>query len=276
MASADSLVALFSAMTQNLQQDQAHLNRIDADDGDAGDNMVANFQLVTDTLAQAVRERGRDADTSAALRQAAEALRAHGQGATAPIYAQGLADAAQRLQGKSGFSIEDLLPLLEGMLSGTQQASGTQQGQGSLLDVLLPGIMAFMQAKQAGAADTEAILQALLSVRRGANSTAGVPRGYGRYGGQEPHGQIDPGAAGAASLLEGLFGALLSGALRQGSAGRSTTRRAPTPAPSTPPAGGLPGFPGLPGDLGDLIGGLFGGPPQQSAPTRRRRTTKRI
>src|SRR5437764_4523657 len=132
MASANSLVDLFSAITQNLQQDRQHLNQLDSGDGDTGDNMAANFQLVTDTLSQFVQQAGPQADVGVALQQASQVLRQQGQGATAPIYAQGLANAAQRLQGKTTFSIEDLLPLLQGLLQGAQQASGTQQGEGSL------------------------------------------------------------------------------------------------------------------------------------------------
>ncbi len=260
MASADSLVALFDAATQNLQQDRDHLNSLDTADGDVGDNMVANFQLVTNALAQTVQQGGPQADVGVALRQAAEALNRQGQGATAPIYAQGLQDAAQRLQGKSGFSLEDLLPLLEGLMSGTQQASGAQPGEGSMLDTLLPGIMAYMQAKQAGQSDTQALLQALLSLRRGANATALSPKGYGSGGGSDQTGRIDPGAAGAASFLEGLFGALLNGALQQGQPQQRTV-----PPQSQPQAPTAPQIPG--GSIGDLLGQLFGEqqgiPPQQ-------------
>lgn len=254
MAPASSLVALFSAMTQNLQQDRADLNRLDRGDGDAGDNMAANFQIVTDTLSSAIQQGGQQADVGAALRQAAEALKHQGQGATAPIYAQGIADAAQRLQGKSSFSIDDLLPLLQGLLSGSQQASGMQPGQGSLIDVLLPGVMTYMQSKQAGDSDLQAILKAMLNLRRGANGTAASPRGFGNDSQRDTTGQIDPGAAGAASLLEGLFGALLNGALQQQS------RPAPTPAPQPAQGSG--------GNLGDLLGQLFND--QGQAPKARR------
>ena len=216
MASANNLVDLFSAITHNLQQDRQHINQLDSGDGDTGDNMAANFQLVTDTLSQFVQQAGPHADIGAALQQAAQVLQQQGHGATAPIYAQGLSDAAQRLQGKTGFTIDDLLPLLQGLLQGAQQASGTRQGDGSLLDVLLPGILTYLQAKQAGASDTQAILNALLSLRRGANSTATSPKGYGKAAGSDTTGRIDPGAAGAASLLEGLFGALLNSALQRG------------------------------------------------------------
>ncbi len=159
MASADTLVALFSAITQNLQQDRMHINNIDTADGDTGDNMANNFALVTQALAQANQHAGGQADIGVLLGQAAHVLRQQGKGATAPIYAQGLADAGQRLQGQTSFSLDDLMPLLQGLLNGTQQASGAQPGQGSMLDVLLPGIMAFMQAKQNGIPDAQAILK---------------------------------------------------------------------------------------------------------------------
>jgi len=117
--------------------------------------------------------------------------------------------------------------------------------------VLLPGVLAYMQAKQAGASDTQALLTALMSLRRGANSTAGSGQGYGSQGGSDTSGKIDPGAAGTASWLEGLFGALLNGALHQGQGGQ-------TPAQPTPPAQ-RPAAPSQPGgDITDLLGQLFG------------------
>lgn len=256
MASSDSLVALFNAATRNLQQDREHLNHLDNADGDVGDNMVANFQLVTDTLAQVVSQTGPQADVGMALQQAAQALRQQGRGATAPIYAQGLEEASQRLKGRSGFTLDDLVPLLDGLMRGSQQASGMQQGQGSMLDVLLPGILAYMQAKQAGQSDTQALLTALLSLRRGTNSTAGAPGGFGRAEGTDTTGRIDPGAAGAASLLEGLFGALLNGALRQGQPPAQTT------APQSPG-----------GDIGDLLGQLFD---EQRGQQRQLGSTRRV
>lgn len=263
-----SLVALFEAMTQNLEHDRGQLNSIDRGDGDAGDNMAANFRLITDTLAQALSQGEQAGDIGAALTLAGRTLKKDGQGATAPIYAQGLAEAGKRLAGQSSFSLEDLLPLLEGLLAGSRRASGRKQGEGSLLDVLLPGILAYVQAKRAGQSDMESILTALLNLRRGANSTAQSPVGYGRSSGSDTTGQIDPGAAGAASLLEGLFGAILRQAMQQSGGGLPSMggapRRAPRPAPrydaeeEDEQGAPLP-LPGLPGGLGGLLGALLGG-----------------
>jgi dihydroxyacetone kinase-like protein len=266
MADARSLVAVFEAITANLEQDRDDLNRLDRDDNDTGDNMVENFRLVTQSLQQQIGP-GDGADVGAALGQAAQVLRDNGRGATAPIYAQGLDDAATRLRGQTSFSLDDLLPLLEGLLGGAQQAGGAQQGQGSLLDVLIPAIGSYTQAKRAGQGDLEAVLGALLETRRGANSTARSSTGYGKGAGRDTAGELDPGAAAAASLLEGLFGALLKGGLQQGAQGGAGGGPAAGKygGPSTLPAQGQasqqpPAAPqGSGNPIIDLIGGLFGG-----------------
>lgn len=261
MADARSLVAVFEAITQNLEQDRDDINQLDRDDHDTGDNMARNFRLVTESLQKQVGQ-GDQADVGALLGQAAQVLRDDGKGATAPIYAKGLEEAATKLKGQSSFGLDDLLPLLEGLLGGAQQAGGAQQGQGSLLDVLIPAIGSYSRAKRGGQGDLEAILGALLETRRGANGTARSSTGYGKGSGRDTAGELDPGAAAAASLLEGLFGALLKGGLQQAGGaggGRSAGKyggpsNLPDEAPAPPPAAQGSGNP-----LIDLIGGLFGG-----------------
>jgi dihydroxyacetone kinase len=246
MASADSLVAIFEAITQNLERDQQSLNKLDRDDGDSGDNMVHNFKLVTNTLRKATG-RGGQADIGAALGQAAQVLRDDGKGATAPIYASGFQDAATELKGKSSFSLDDLMPLLQALLGGMQKANSAKPGEGSMLDSIIPGVMAYMEAKNNGQSEMEAILSGLLGSRRGATATAGASTGYGKGAGRDTTGQVDPGAAGAASVLEGMFGALLQSAMRSQAQGRQAPAQAGTPAQQ--PAGGIL----------DVIGSLFGG-----------------
>src|SRR5438045_3493043 len=97
-----NLVDLFSAITQNLSQDQQHINSLDGHNGNSGSNMAANFQLVTNVLSQVLGQQGQG-DVGVALQQASQALQQQGRGATAPIYAQGLASAAQQFMGKTGF-----------------------------------------------------------------------------------------------------------------------------------------------------------------------------
>ncbi|NJN19280.1 MAG: dihydroxyacetone kinase subunit L [Oscillochloris sp.] len=258
--SAQSLVALFEAITRNLETDREQINQLDRDDGDTGDNMAANFRLVTNTLSQTVQRQGEQADLGAALAQASQVLRNDGRGATAPMYAEGLGDAAQRLSGKQSFQLEDLIPLLEGLSGGVQRAQGGKPGEGSLLDVLIPGALTYLHGKRDGQSELEAILSALLSVRRGSFNTAGSEQGHGRASDRNTKGEIDPGAAGAASLLEGLFGALLQSALKNQGAQADAAGAQRFPGPSTLPDQTPARQPAQSDPMGsvlDMIGGLF-------------------
>jgi dihydroxyacetone kinase-like protein len=205
MAYAASLVDLFESVARNLEQDRDHLNAMDYGDGDAGDNMAANWRLVAASVRKSVKKGGKKTDVGKALQSAARALKKSGKGATAPIYAQGLAEAGKRLQGQETFSIDTLLPLLQGLLEGAQRSSDAAPGQGSLLDALIPGVLSFIESKQRGASDGQAILDGLRSSRLGANRSATSASGAGRFGDSDKRGRVDPGAAGAASLLEGVF-----------------------------------------------------------------------
>lgn len=260
MADARSLVAVFEAITQNLERDRDDINQLDRDDHDTGDNMARNFRLVTESLQKQIGDSGQ-ADVGAALGQAAQVLRDDGTGATARIYAQGLEEASTKLAGQSSFGLDDLLPLLEGLLGGAQAAGGARQGEGSLLDVLIPAIGSYSQAKRSGQGDLEAVLGALLETRRGANGTARSSTGYGRGSGRDTAGELDPGAAAAASLLEGLFGALLKGGLQQTAGGGAAAGKYGGPSTLPPEQGEAPApaARGSGNPIIDLIGGLFGG-----------------
>ncbi len=108
--------------------------------------------------------------------------------------------------------------------------------------------MAYLEAKNGGQSDLEAILSGLLSSRRGATATAGTATGYGKGAGRDTTGEVDPGAAGAASMLEGLFGALLQSALRN-------QNQAPVPAQPAPSSQ----QPSTTSMILDVLGGLFRG-----------------
>ena len=125
---ASSLTDLFASMKQSLEQDRDVLNDLDGEgvgDGDAGDNMVANFETITNALRQA-ESRGVGPDQ--ALTFASQVLQEQGKGATAPVYASGLRQAASNLEGKTSFGLDDIGGLLSGLLGGAQQAQQGRRG----------------------------------------------------------------------------------------------------------------------------------------------------
>ncbi|HEX6288151.1 MAG TPA: DAK2 domain-containing protein [Herpetosiphonaceae bacterium] len=210
------IAQLWRTIARNAAEDQPYLNELDdIGNGNAGDNYQANMQLVADTLERELQ--GGQGDVGRALLTAAETLRDDGRGATAPVYAAGLADAGKRLLGRSGLSATDLLPLLEGLLRGAQGSSAIPQGGGGLLDALVPGVLGYLGAKQRGASDMDALMEALTNARRGTYSTRRASPPVESFGQRDTRGQLDPGAAGVGSLFEGLLRGFLQQQMPTGS-----------------------------------------------------------
>jgi dihydroxyacetone kinase-like protein len=184
---------VFSSVADQLRRDRDRLNDLDKPGGNAnhGDNMVANFDLIAEEL-----RRDPSGDAGERLRRAASRLQHEGKGRSAKLYAEGLMDASQGLSGQQGLGLDDLLPLLQGLLGGVQRSTDAQPGQGTMLDSLLPGIMGFAQARGSGRSDMDAIMEGLGAAMRGSNQA------YRRSSGEE---RQDPGAASGASVLEGIF-----------------------------------------------------------------------
>lgn len=197
------LADIFSSITNQLRSDRDQINAVDGSNGNHGDNALSNFEMVTNVLNGM---RGQDAGQQ--LRQAANVLEQNGQGSTANLYAGGLLEAAQRLQGKDGIGLDDVLPLLQGLLGGVQGRTAAQPGQGTLLDTLLPAVSSYTNARQSGRSNSNAIMDALGAALRGSQQTYQQPAQYGRSSQQTTLPRRDPGAASANSLLHGLFQSL--------------------------------------------------------------------
>ena len=194
-----NLADLFGSISNQLQNDRNQINAVDSN-GNHGDNIAQNFQLVANTL-----RAERNQDAPAQLRRAASVLQQQGKGGTADIYAGGLLEAAQRLQGKDGIGLDDILPFLQGLLGGVQGRTNAQAGQGTLLDTLLPAVTSFANARNNGQDTQSAISQALNAALRGSQQTYQQQPTYGNRTRQAQLPRRDPGAASANSLLEGLL-----------------------------------------------------------------------
>ena len=93
------LSQVFESVVGQLRNDRSELNALDqaGGNGNHGDNIVTNFEMVANALRG---QSGQDAGTQ--LRQAADVLQNNGRGSTAGLYAQGLREAAQQVQGRQG------------------------------------------------------------------------------------------------------------------------------------------------------------------------------
>ena len=149
------LSSIFSQVTQVLAANQSSLNQADVENRNHGDNMVQTFNMISKALAS---QRG--APPSQQLQHASNYLSQNTKSGSGQIYAQGLARAAQLMQGQSAVTPEYAMTLIQSLLGGGQQ---TQQSQGLNLSDVLGAGMTFMNAKQQGEDNLHAALKAVLS-----------------------------------------------------------------------------------------------------------------
>lgn len=184
-------------MTNNQQE----INALDGHNGNHGDNMVENLQL----LVNAFKEKSSQPPAEA-IRYAGQQLYAQGRGGTSKYYAQGLANAANELGSHSQLDNNGVMTLLQSMMgaipseghhppsqdtssAGQRQVRGSVLNQvldgligtppvqdspqddgldlGDVVNALLPAGLSFLQAKRSGADTTAAAGQALMNALMG-------------------------------------------------------------------------------------------------------------
>jgi hypothetical protein len=187
-----NLLDLFQGVTKALTSQKDTLNKQDTFNHDHGDNMVQVFE----TVARAMKEKS-DAPPSEQLAYASELLRQRESG-SAKYYAGGLSQAAQQFSGQKVTTdnaaqlVQMLLAggqpaqtpqtaagpedMLGSLLSGLSGASGSptpgQPAQTDGLDVgdLLSAGLSYLNAKQGGASDANALVGALMNATQGGNT----------------------------------------------------------------------------------------------------------
>ena len=174
---------LFGAAAQALTASQGTLNQADTANGAHGDHMVQTFQLITQAIG-ATQGKPPAEQLATASKMLADHATTSG---SAKIYAQGLSQAAQQYQGQKTITPDMAAGLVQTLLGGMQQSSGSAAqpaAGGDLLGQLLGAAtgqtvasdpdkldagdllnagMAFMQAKQSGKNNLESAVSALVS-----------------------------------------------------------------------------------------------------------------
>ena len=191
MAKALTLPSIFKAVSKTLSENEAVLNEADTYNHNHGTNMAAAFQTVSKAVAKK-----KDLPVSEQLAYASEVLQGS-KGGSAQIYAQGLANAAQKFQGKqlSDNTVGLLIESMMGMQEPAQASSGAASS--SLLGSLLGGMTGGGQPQQQSQPSGGDLLGSLLG---------------GMTGGGQPQQQSQPSGG---DLLGSLLGGLTGGAQPQ-------------------------------------------------------------
>ena len=179
------LLNIFKAVSGNLVENQSALNEADTYNHDHGDHMVEIFKVIT----QAMEEK-KGADPADQLEYAGNLLRKKSKSGSADLYANGLAKAAKQFVGQQVTS-DNAMQLVQTLMGGGQKVQAPPAASGDMLGSLLSGLaggkqksdagfdasdlltagMAFLQSKQEGDSNLEALVDAAVaSTQMGASS----------------------------------------------------------------------------------------------------------
>lgn len=256
---------MFNTALQNVNTNRQAINDLDGANGNHGDNMVHNLQVIT----QALTEQKKSAP-SEQLSYAATRLQAEAKGGTGQYYANGLNEAARQFQGRAAINQNDIGALLQSVMgnvpvkpSGQMQAKPQATAGGGDLGALLGGLMASggqapqQQAPQAGGQSSgdpmAALLGGLMSGQQSAPQGSGDPMaallGGLMSGGQAPQQQA-PQAGGQSSgdPMAALLGSLMSGGTPQPQSGANVLTALMGMSQQPQAQAGSSGL-----DLGDLL-----------------------
>jgi len=184
------LLNIFNQVSDALKNNQSALNKADDYNHDHGDHMVEIFEVIT----QAMKDK-KNADPADQLDYAAKLLRQKSSSGSAKIYANGLSKASKEFSGKQ-LDVGNILQLAQTLMGGAAaiqsatskktstssdmlstllsglggSAATSEQNQGLDLADLLGAGMSYMQAKQSGKGDLDALVGALVGTTEMANT----------------------------------------------------------------------------------------------------------
>ena len=178
-------------------------------DGDHGINMERGFTAVVALLdGQAAAPDGDSSGQAVGslLRQAGQTLIKTVGGASGPLYGTAFLRAAAVYSRAESPSIADTLRAMKAAAEGIGALGRSTTGEKTMLDALVPAVMAAQAALDAGGDDRAVLAAARDAAEAGAQATMPMRATKGRasYLGERSIGHQDPGATSAALLVSAL------------------------------------------------------------------------
>lgn len=193
---------------EKIRSQHARLSELDCacGDGDHGTTMLRIVDRV---------EKGVDLYSNAALRLVLEqtgwqVLGSDGGASSSLLGSFALGMAQSLPDGRTYADCRELGDALEAGLINVRRHTPAQLGDKTLLDALIPAVIAFSEAADVGKNFEDALRDAAAAAQAGAEATAALTArfGRGRLLGEKTRGHQDPGAATVALLFAGFYSGL--------------------------------------------------------------------
>ena len=198
--SAHGVAVVMREAAKTLDDHRDELNRLDREigDGDHGENMSRGFAALVVAL-----ERDAPDSPGGVLKLVATTLISKVGGAAGPLYGTAFLRAATAVKDLGELDADLVARALRAALDGVVARGKAERGDKTMVDALLPAVLAAESAAERGE-DVPALLRAAAdAAAEGADSTVLVLARKGRasYLGERSIGHMDPGARSTALLL---------------------------------------------------------------------------
>lgn len=190
------------SMAEKIIENRAYLSEIDGQigDGDHGVNMAKGFGMAADRL------RGQDASLALSLETLGTVLMSEIGGSMGPLYGVMFTEFAEKIENAEAIDAEAFSTMLHAGLEGVSSIGSAKLGDKTLLDTLVPAIMAFDAAVASGASFHHAAAALVAAAETGRDSTIDLVAKIGRASrlGERSLGVLDAGATSCALILRSL------------------------------------------------------------------------
>jgi dihydroxyacetone kinase-like protein len=183
-----------------LEDHRDELNRLDREigDGDHGENMQRGFAALVSAM-----ERDAPDSPGGVLKLVAMTLISKVGGAAGPLYGTAFLRAATSVKDTGELDADTVARALRAALDGVVARGKAERGDKTMVDALLPAVLAAEGAAERGEGVPALLRAAADAAAEGADSTVLVLARKGRasYLGERSIGHMDPGARSTALLL---------------------------------------------------------------------------
>lgn len=199
----DQLLQIIEEITTVITTNKQFLTDLDQaiGDGDHGINLDRGFRAIQDKVAAV-----KDKDCGTILKTVAMGLISTVGGASGPLYGTIFMKAAQVIGAKMEISKEDAVKAFEEAIQGVMARGKANQGDKTMLDVLIPAYEAFKNAVEQGESFAAAASQAVAAAEEGVEytKTIAAKKGRANYLGERSIGHQDPGATSSYFMLKAI------------------------------------------------------------------------
>src|SRR5438034_6021357 len=198
----DDVVRWIRRFAADIEANKDYLTQLDAaiGDGDHGINMNRGMSAVVGKLDEAAGEQ----DIGALLKTVGMTLVSSVGGAGGPLYGTLFLQMGMAASGKSELGPNDWAAALEAGIKGVEARGKAKPGDKTMIDALLPGLVALRSALDGGASFEDALTASADAAGQGMRETIPLVAKKGRasYLGERSAGHQDPGATSSQLLLE--------------------------------------------------------------------------